>query len=87
MFKVINGEAARWPQGFYSALWLERVTTTHTLGCSPYFAVHGVHPILPFDIDEATYLVPPPNAVLSDEDLLARRGKEFLKHQTDLDDL
>jgi len=87
MFKVVNSEAACWPQGFYSALWSERVTTTQTLGCSPYFAAHGVHPVLPFDIDEATYLVPPPDAVLSNEDLLARRGKEFLKCQTDLDNL
>jgi len=87
MFKVVDSEAARWPQGFYSALWLEQVTTTRTLGCSPYFAVHGVHPVLLFDIDEATYLVPPPDAVLSDEDLLARWRKEFLKRQTDLDDL
>jgi len=87
MFKVVDGKAARWPQGFYSALWLERVTITRTLGCSPYFAAHGIHPVLPFDIDEATYLVLPPDTVLSDEDLLAHWEKEFLKHQTDLDDL
>ena len=75
------------PQGFYSALWSEWVTTTHTLGCSPYFTVHGVHPILSFNINKATYLVPLPNAVLSNEDLLTRQGKEFLKHQPDLDKL
>jgi len=79
MFKVVDGDASHWPKGFYSALWSEHITTTRTLGCSPYFAAHGVHPVLPFDIDEATYLVPPPDSVLSDEDLLAHHGKEFAK--------
>ena len=87
MYKIVDGDASRWPQGFYAALWSERVTTTRTLGCSPYFASHGVHPILPFDIDEATYLSPPPETILSHEDLVARRGKEFIKRQTDLDAL
>jgi len=87
MFKVINGDALHWPKGFYSALWSEHVTTTRMLGCSPYFAVHGVHPVLPFDIDEATYLVPPPDSILSDEDLLACHGKEFAKRQSDLNKL
>ena len=79
MFKVIDDDTSRWPQGFYSALWSECVTTTCTLGCSPYFAMHGVHPVLPFDIDEATYLIPPPNAILSDEDLLVCHGMEIAK--------
>ena len=45
--------------------------TTHTLACSLYFAAHGIHPILPIDIDESTYLMPPPHMILSEEDLLA----------------
>ncbi|KAJ6618390.1 hypothetical protein B0H10DRAFT_1248119 [Mycena sp. CBHHK59/15] len=28
------------------------------MGCSPYFAVTGTHPLLPLDISEATYLLP-----------------------------
>ena len=87
MYKVVDGDAARWPQGFYPALWSERVTTTRTLGCSPYFAAHGIHPILPFDIDESTYLMPPPDTILSEEDLLARRATEFAKRLSDLDAL
>ena len=62
-------------------------TCLSMLGCSLYFAMHGVHPVLPFDIDEATYLVPPPDTVLTDEDLLAHRGMEFAKRQSDLDAL
>ena len=28
MFKVADGDASRWPQAFYPALWSEQVTTT-----------------------------------------------------------
>ena len=54
---------------------------------SSRITTHGVHPVLSFDIDEATYLVPPPDAVLSDEDLLVCHGIEFAKRQSDLDEL
>jgi hypothetical protein len=44
------------------------------MGCSPYFAVTGAHPILPFDIAKATYLQPPPTSVMSLTDLISRRA-------------
>ena len=44
------------------------------MGCSPYFAVTGAHPILPLDIVEATYLVPPPTGIIDTVDLIAARA-------------
>jgi hypothetical protein len=41
------------------------------MGCSPYFAITGAHPILPFDIAEATYLRPPPTSVISTTNLIS----------------
>ena len=38
------------------------------MGCSPYFAATGTHPILPIDIVEANYLFPPP---VTSTDLIA----------------
>lgn len=40
------------------------------MGCSPYFAVTGMEPILPFDIAEASYLLPLPPGVLSTTELI-----------------
>ena len=87
LYKIADGDSARWSQSFYAVLWAMRVTTTRTLGQSPYLAATGIHPILPFDIDEATYLLPPPDSVLTTEDLIVRRGKEFLKREADLEAL
>jgi hypothetical protein len=54
LFKVIDGDQKQWSLGVYLVLWVERVTPCKCMGCSPYFAVTGAHPILPFDIAEAT---------------------------------
>ena len=54
------------------------------MGCSPYFAVTGTHPILPLDIAEATYLVPPPTSTVSTTDLIASRAIALQKRKSHL---
>ena len=54
------------------------------MGCSPYFAATGTHPILPIDIAEANYLLPPPEAPLSSTDLIARRAITLQKRRAQL---
>ena len=47
----------------------------------------GTHPLLPFDIAEANYLLPPPEATLSTTDLIARRATALQKQREHLADL
>jgi hypothetical protein len=72
LFKAANGDASKWASVAYSVFWADRVTVRKRMGCSPYFAVTGTHPLLPFDITEALYLLPPPDSILSTMDLIAR---------------
>ena len=44
------------------------------MGCSPYFAATGTHPLLLIDIAEANYLLPPPDSTISTTDLITRRA-------------
>lgn len=46
---------------------------------------HGIEPVLPFDISEATYLFPHPAAWLSTQDLIAVRAKQLMKHEKDIE--
>jgi hypothetical protein len=64
--------------------WAERVTVRRRMGCSPYFAATGSHPLLPLDFLEATYLMPPPDSLLSTTDLIARRAITLQKRSDDL---
>ena len=84
LFKSASGDESKWSQVAHYAFWSERITTRRRMGCSPYFAVTGCHPILPFDISEATYLLPPPDSILSTTDLLASRALALQKRQTDI---
>ncbi len=43
------------------------------MGVSPYFAVTGTHPILPFDIAEATYLMLRPTHPISTTELITNQ--------------
>src|SRR5271155_3490167 len=54
------------------------------MGCLPYFAATGTHPLLPIDIAEANYLLPAPNTPLSTTDLIARRAITLQKRQGQL---
>jgi hypothetical protein len=57
------------------------------MGCSPYFAVTGTHPLLPFDIAEANYLLPPPDSTLSTTELITRRAIALQKRRPHLIEL
>ena len=72
VFKACNGDETKWSRYTYSVFWAERVTIRKRMGCSPYFGAHGTHPLLPLDIAESNYLLPPPSTLLSSTDLIAR---------------
>ena len=87
LFKAADGEQSKWSSVVYSVFWADRVTVRRRMGCSPYFAVTGTHPLLPFDIVEASYLLPPPESVLSTTDLIARRAIALQKRRSHLNAL
>ena len=84
LYKACDGEESKWSSVAYSVFWAERVTVRRRMGCSPYFATTGAHPLLPFDIAEANYLLPPPDSVLSTTDLITRRAIALQKRRTQM---
>lgn len=85
LFKAADGDQSRWSQVAYSVFWADRITIRKRLGVSPYFVVTGTNPLLPLDIIEATYLLPPPSSLISTEDLIASRAIALQKRQEHLD--
>ncbi len=85
--KATDTSENKWSQATYSVFWSEHITIRRRMGCSPYFAVTGTHPLLPFDVSEATYLQPPPESTLTTTDLIARRAIALQKRQEDLEKL
>ena len=87
LFKATEGDGTCWHLSVHTVLWADRVSVRRRLGCSPYFAVTGSHPILPFDFKEATYLISPPHSLLTTEELIARRATALQKRADDVDRL
>src|ERR1700677_3390659 len=87
LFKSADRDEKRWSQVTYSVFWAERVTVRKHTGCSPYFAVTGAHPVLLFNISEATYLLPAPTSILSTTDLIARHAIALQKRSEDVEKL
>ena len=88
LYKACYDDAQReWVSRVYSVLWADRVTTRRRMGCSPYFAVTGTHPILPLDITEATYLMPTPTQLVPTADLIAQRAITLQKRPEQLEEL
>jgi hypothetical protein len=84
---IFNGDKTKWSSIVYSVFWAEQVTIKCRMGCSPYFAATGTHPLLPINIAEANYLLPPPNSVLLTTDLIARCAITLQKQHDQLSKL
>ena len=87
IMKACNNEPLRWLQMFPLAFWADRVAIRQSTSYSPFFMAHGVEAVLPFDIAEATYLLPPLDLPTSTETLIAYRATQLLKCLEDLRDM
>jgi len=81
IIKSCDGDELRWYKVAHAVLWAERVTVHQATGFTPYFMVHGVEPIFPFDLTEGTFLVALPDQdTLSTTDLVAWQARQLQKH-------
>jgi hypothetical protein len=87
LYKAVDGVQSQWSKAAYSIFWADHITVQRRMGCSPYFAATGTHPILPLDIAEATYLLPPPTELLSTTELIATKAIALQKRKSHLSTL
>ncbi|EIN13455.1 hypothetical protein PUNSTDRAFT_59223, partial [Punctularia strigosozonata HHB-11173 SS5] len=87
--KTAGEDVAHWYKYAHHVFWAERVTVQRATGHSPFYMAHGVEPVLPFDLEEATWLVNYPTDAppASTTDLLAARARALQKRDTDLEGL
>ena len=87
LWKATGGNPAKWFWFFFHVLWADRITVRKYFGCSPFFMTTGAHPILPLDIQEATWLVELPGRVLSTAELIGFRAKALAKHRQHVEEM
>nr|GAT46689.1 predicted protein [Mycena chlorophos] len=87
LFKATGGDLRRWYFFLPQVLWADRITARRGMGCSPFFAVTGAHPILPLDVAEATWLAEYPDGFVSTDELVGLRAKALAKHITHVEEM
>jgi hypothetical protein len=87
LHKATGGDLSKWFWFYPMVKWADRITIRKGLGCSPFFATTGAHPIIPLDIIEATWLVELPGRTLTTTELIGYRARALAKHQTHVEEL
>lgn len=84
LVKVCTGDIRGWYEQAPYIFWADRVTTHKSMGMTPYYAVHGMEPLHPFDIMEAMFLASQVTKHLTDAELLTTHACMLQKCDEDL---
>jgi len=83
LYKATGAENTnKWYWFLQSVLWADRTSVRKRLGYSPYYMVTGMHPILPLDAAEATWLARAPDGVMTFEEMIGSWARTLAKHRT-----
>ncbi|KAI0056165.1 hypothetical protein BV25DRAFT_1814593 [Artomyces pyxidatus] len=82
--KSCRKHISQWPKKVPLAFFADRITINKSTGFSLYYLLHGVHPVLPFDLAESTFLVDGFQRNMSSVDLLALRIRQLEKRPEDV---
>ena len=84
IIKACDGDIFCWPSVTPHAFWADRVTVWKDTEFSPFYIVYSIEPILPFDLVEATFLIPKLDKPLSYVDLISTCTRQLEKWASDL---
>ncbi|KAI0038821.1 hypothetical protein FA95DRAFT_1464079, partial [Auriscalpium vulgare] len=85
LVKICEEKIGVWPEKLAQVMFADRITVTKSTGFSPYFLIHGVHPVLPFDLTEATFMIDGYHSGLSPTELLVLRTRQLEKRPEDIE--
>uniref|UniRef100_UPI001ABA6527 hypothetical protein n=1 Tax=Aetokthonos hydrillicola TaxID=1550245 RepID=UPI001ABA6527 len=84
IIKSCEGNLQLWPSKVAHAFFADKTIAKRGTGYSPFWLLHGVEPVLPFDLAEATFMVEGFRSGMSTSELLALRIRQLEKRPTDI---
>lgn len=57
LVKAYDDNLTQWPQKIPQTLFADHVTTNHVIGFSIFYLIYEVHPVLLFNLTEATFMI------------------------------
>lgn len=84
LMRITKSNPSQWPKYLQAAIFADRITIRRATGFSPFYLLHGTHPLLPCDLAEATFLAPDFRPKMTDQELLVARTRQLAKMPQDL---
>ena len=84
LVKLCEGDLTKWPLMVPAATYADRITVRRTTGFSPYYLLHGVHPFMPSDLTDATFLIADYKPGMTSQELIAARTRQLLRLPEDI---
>lgn len=85
LYRLAHDYGDKWPDIVNFASWAERTTYSRTTGFTPYRLMMGQDCVLPFDLEEATFLVRGYKDNCTHAELLAHRIRQLQRKSVDVD--
>jgi len=85
LVKLCKNDLSQWPLMVPAACYADRITIRKATGFSPFFLLHGVHPFLPCDLVDATFMVTEFKPEMTDDELIAARTRQLLRMPQDVE--
>ena len=84
LVKLCDGNLSQWPLMVPAATFADRITVRRATGFSPYFLLHGVHPLMPGDLTDATFVVTSYRPGMTSAELIEARTRQLLRLPEDI---
>jgi transposase InsO family protein len=85
LVKLCKDDLSQWPLMVSAACYADRITVRRATGFSPFYLLHGVHPFMPCDLADATFMVTEFKPGMTDEELIAARTRQLLHMPQDVE--
>lgn len=73
-----------WPKKLAIAVFADRISISGVTGFSAYYLLHGIQPVLPFDLAESTFFSQSYHSGMTSVDLLTLRIRQLSRHEEDI---
>jgi len=84
LVKLCENDLSLWPLLVPAVCYADAITIRRATGFSPFYLLHGVHPFLPCDLADATFMVTEFKPGMTDDELLMARTRQILRMPEDV---